>query len=151
MSKWLKRSLWAIPCLIAFALGVAVGHGDRSFSFLTPEQFAQILTAFSGYGWPLAIVILAVVFRRPLGQAIIILAWRFHGFKAAGVEGVFGSLSTPQARSQLRQRKRAARVGQKGAEDAVVMARLERRTEALLKAAQQLSELTSDESDAKTD
>jgi hypothetical protein len=137
----MRRAAWSLAVLIAFAAGVGLGHGVPSFKFVTPEQFAQILAAFSGSAWPLATVFMAFVFRRAIRRALIILAWRMRFFKVPGVETAFAPLSGPQTRSNVRRGSRIARAGRRVAADAVTMASLERRTIALLRVAEQLTAL----------
>lgn len=77
---------------IMFGLGIAIGQQSR-FSFITPSQFAAILTAASALWWPLVVSIGLVVFRRPIRQFL----QRVESFDVFGVKA---KLSRDTVRSQ---------------------------------------------------
>jgi len=94
---------------VVLSIGIAMGHS--TFTFITPDQFSNMLRAAGGVS-PFIALIGMIVFREQLGSAIVIVAERIEG------------VSTPWGGVRLRSEAARFRAGESEIAAFLVAARL---------------------------
>ena len=61
---------------LAVVLSIGIAIGRSKFTFITPEQLARLLTAFSGYAWPLLAAAGFIIFRAGIGDILDAIAYQ---------------------------------------------------------------------------
>jgi hypothetical protein len=61
---------------LAVVLGIGVAIGRTKFTFITPDEFARLLVAFSGYAWPLLAAAGFVIFRKGISDILDAIAYK---------------------------------------------------------------------------